>query len=157
MNPRPLVSVIVPAFNAETVLAEALLSVQNQTYPHYEIIVVDDGSTDRTRQIAARFAGSDPRIRFFEQANAGSAAARNTALRHARGEWIAFLDADDTWLPAKLERVKSFSASDASTSALRSSKDSARRNSRSLSSRLSANCALKSLTCCLSWATSVSS
>ncbi len=104
MSPLPFVSVIIPACNAEAVLAEALGSVRHQSFPNYEVLIVDDGSTDRTGEVAQRFAGADPRFRLFQQANGGCPAARNTALRQARGEWIAFLDADDVWLPTKLER-----------------------------------------------------
>jgi GT2 family glycosyltransferase len=103
MNQSPLVSVVVPACNAEGVLAEALQSVRQQTYPGYEVIVVDDGSTDRTDEIALGFCREDSRFKLIRQANAGSAVARNTALKNAAGELITFLDADDLWLPTKLE------------------------------------------------------
>ena len=103
VNHRPLVSVIVPACNAEKVLGDALASAQQQTYRELEIIVVDDGSTDGTGEVARRFAAADGRIRLLQQANGGSAAARNAALGNAHGEWIAFLDADDVWLPTKIE------------------------------------------------------
>lgn len=96
-----LVSIIIPNYNTGRYLPEALASVFAQTYPHYEIIIVDDGSTDETKQILAPYM---ERIRFIEQANAGVSAARNRGLREARGEWILFLDADDKLLPHKLER-----------------------------------------------------
>ncbi len=104
MNTHPLVSIVIPAFNAEKVLVDALDSVRGQTYTRWEALVVDDGSTDRTAQVAEEYAGADPRIRLLQQANAGSAIARNTALKEARGELIAFLDADDMWFATKLER-----------------------------------------------------
>lgn len=96
-----MVSVIVPVFNGEPFIEEALQSVFNQTYGDFEIIVVDDGSTDRTRQIVEDLG---PAVRCFHQANRGAAAARNEGVAYARGEWIAFLDADDVWKENKLER-----------------------------------------------------
>ena len=99
----PLVSVIVPAYNAARFLAAALESALAQTYRELEIIVVDDGSTDETARIAEAFVARDSRVRFIQQKNAGVAAARNAAILAARGELIAPLDADDTWLPRKLE------------------------------------------------------
>ena len=100
----PLVSVIIPAWNAENVLGEALASVRDQTWPNWEALIVDDGSTDGTAMAAERFVESDPRFRLIRQSHMGVSAARNAGLRDARGELIAFLDADDTWLPTKLAR-----------------------------------------------------
>jgi hypothetical protein len=102
----PTVSVIVPAFDAERFLGEALDGVLAQDYPadRVEIIVVDDGSTDATRQIAARHAAADDRIRVLHRANGGQVAATNTALEHATGDLIALLDADDVWVRDKLRR-----------------------------------------------------
>ena len=100
----PLVSIIIPAYNAASVLPEALSSVQQQIHQDWEAIVVDDGSGDDTFEIAARFAQNDPRIRPVQQANGGPASARNRALAGSRGAYVAFLDADDTWMPEKLER-----------------------------------------------------
>jgi glycosyltransferase involved in cell wall biosynthesis len=102
MNDAPLVSVIVPAYNAEPFLAETLASAQWQTYREFEVIVVDDGSTDRTSEIALGFAEKDARFILLRQKHAGEPVTRNAALKQARGEWIAFLDADDVWLPGKL-------------------------------------------------------
>ena len=96
---RPLVSVIVPVYNCERYIDEALYSVYHQTYSNIEIIVVDDGSTDRTPEILKNHA---QRIRLFHQDNGGAAAARNTALDNASGELIAFIDGDDYWHPQKL-------------------------------------------------------
>jgi glycosyltransferase involved in cell wall biosynthesis len=93
-----LVSIIIPAYNAEPYLAETLQSCLNQTYPAVEIMVVDDGSIDATRQVAGNF----PTVRYFHQANAGPAAARNHGIRQAQGEFIQFLDADDILLPDKI-------------------------------------------------------
>jgi glycosyltransferase involved in cell wall biosynthesis len=97
----PTVSVIIPAYNAEPFVAETVESVLHQTYQDLEIIVVDDGSTDRTAAALEEFGD---RVRVLRQANAGVAAARNAGVRMASGSWIAFLDADDLWLPHKLER-----------------------------------------------------
>jgi len=98
---RPLVSAIVPVFNAERYVREALDSVLGQTYPALEVVVVDDGSTDRTAEIVRAYGD---RVRFLQQANKGPAAARNLGLANARGRYIGFLDADDQWLPDKVER-----------------------------------------------------
>ena len=97
----PRVSVIVPTYNSARYLPEAIDSVLGQTYRDFEIIVVDDGSTDNTQGVLARYA---EQIRVVRQSNQGSAAARNAGILAARGEFIAFLDADDLWLPQKLER-----------------------------------------------------
>ncbi|HEY9862115.1 MAG TPA: glycosyltransferase family A protein, partial [Candidatus Obscuribacterales bacterium] len=93
----PLVSVIIPAYNAERFIARTLESVLNQTYQNIEVLVVDDGSSDRTPEIVHHFAEIDARIILFHQSNAGVAAARNLAIQHAKGEFIAPLDADDIW------------------------------------------------------------
>lgn len=93
--PQPLVSVLIPMYNAETYIGRCLSSVLGQTYPNIEIIVVDDGSTDSGYTICSTLAQTDSRIRLIQQQNKGSAAARNTALSHANGEYIAWVDADD--------------------------------------------------------------
>ncbi len=98
------VSVLVPAYNAEAFVAETVESVRAQTHQDWELLVVDDGSTDRTVAVLESLAAVDPRIRVLRQANAGTQAARNLALARATGEWIALLDHDDVWLPHKLER-----------------------------------------------------
>jgi glycosyltransferase involved in cell wall biosynthesis len=98
---QPLVSVMMPAYNAEKYIAEAIESVIAQSYSNWELLVINDGSKDRTGEIAAQF--TDPRIRLIHQENAGEAAARNTALAHMRGEYVAFLDADDAYLPDHLQ------------------------------------------------------
>jgi teichuronic acid biosynthesis glycosyltransferase TuaG len=104
MNTKPLISVIIPAFNAAAFIAETLQSVQAQTFTDFEVIIVDDGSTDETAAIARRFCGVDSRFFLIQQANLGVSAARNAGILQARGEWLAFLDADDVWLPEKLGR-----------------------------------------------------
>ncbi len=104
MNKRttPLVSVIVPAYNAARFLPESIPSVLAQTWTDFELIVVNDGSTDDT--VACVEAFTDPRIRLVSQANRGLAGARNGGIRAARGSFIALLDADDLWHPEKLAR-----------------------------------------------------
>lgn len=100
----PLVSVLIPAYNARQTIAESLRSAQQQTYADIEIIVVDDGSTDDTANIVSRIGAQDPRITLIRQPNAGVAVARNTALAGSKGSLIAPLDSDDLWHPQKIER-----------------------------------------------------
>lgn len=99
----PTVSVITPAFNAAPYVRESLDSVVAQTFKDFEVIVVDDGSTDETAAIADWYAQRDPRIRVIRQSNHGIAAARNVAIAHARGRFFALLDSDDLWFPRYLE------------------------------------------------------
>jgi len=109
----PLVSVVVPAYNAEAFIATTLISAAYQTYERLEIVVVDDGSTDRTAEVVREFAVHDPRVKLLQQANAGVAAARNHGIRMAQGSLIAPLDADDLWERTKIERqVACFRGSD---------------------------------------------
>lgn len=96
---RPLVSVILPVYNGERLLAESIRSVLRQDYRPVELIIVDDGSVDATARVAAGFSDS---VRYFHQSHAGPAAARNLGLRVAQGEYIAFIDADDLWPERKL-------------------------------------------------------
>ena len=102
MNGVPHVSVVVAAYNAAGTLDEALASVAAQTYRDFELIVVDDGSTDATPELLAKYAETWPWITWFRQQNTGVATARNRAIERARGDLIAFQDADDIWLPEKL-------------------------------------------------------
>jgi GT2 family glycosyltransferase len=95
----PSISVVIPTYNRSAFLATAVASIRTQTYPCAEIIIVDDGSTDDTAQVTAALGAG---IRYVRQANAGPAAARNRGIREARGDWVAFLDTDDRWLPEKL-------------------------------------------------------
>jgi glycosyltransferase involved in cell wall biosynthesis len=99
MGESPLVSIIIPVYNSSAYVSDALGSVLAQDYENKEIIVVDDGSTDSTPDILKTF---QERILVITQVNAGPAAARNRALKHAKGAYIAFLDADDFWVPGKL-------------------------------------------------------
>jgi glycosyltransferase involved in cell wall biosynthesis len=103
MSTAPIVSVIVPAYNAEPFIERTLDSVLSQTYKNLEVIVVDDGSTDATREIVARIAEHDGRVHVLVQRNQGVAAARNAAIAHSRGEFVAPVDADDIWFPRKIE------------------------------------------------------
>jgi len=95
-----LVSVIVPTYNIEVYIAETIKSVLAQTYSHFELLIIDDESPDRSVEICQQF--NDPRIKIISQKNRGLAGARNTGIRHAQGEYIALLDGDDLWLPEKL-------------------------------------------------------
>ncbi len=100
ISPAPLVSCILPVLNGERFLAEALNSIFNQANVGLDVIVIDDGSGDRSAMIAGGFPG----LRLHRQANGGVASARNAGLDLARGDFIAFLDADDLWLPGKLQK-----------------------------------------------------
>jgi len=104
INCTDLVSIIVPAYNAEKYIGEAIESVLRQTYPYFEVIIVDDGSKDRTVEIVKSF--KDKRIHLIQHSkNKGVSAARNIAMKHAEGKWFALLDADDQWLPERLEKL----------------------------------------------------
>jgi glycosyltransferase involved in cell wall biosynthesis len=100
----PLVSVVIPAFNAADTLQETLLSVAAQTYRHLEIIVVDDGSADHTADIARSFGESDPRVRLIRKPNGGVASARNAGIKASAADFVAFIDADDLWHPTKIAK-----------------------------------------------------
>ena len=103
----PLVSVIMPTFNSATFVVESVASVLAQTFADWELLIVDDASSDDTVNVLRSI--PDDRIKIFVlKANAGPAAARNAAIRQAQGRYIAFLDADDIWLPMKLERQLGF-------------------------------------------------
>lgn len=105
MSDIPIVSVVMPAYNAERYIEEAIRSVQAQTMENWELIVVDDHSADGTAALIQTFADQDSRIRpIFSRINRGAAESRNIALRQCRGEFVALLDADDVWHPQKLER-----------------------------------------------------
>lgn len=101
---QPSVSVIIPAYNAAATILDTLRSVSAQTYPNLEILVVDDGSRDDTARVVEQYALTEPRLRLIVQANAGAAAARNLAIEHARGRFIAPIDADDLWHPTRVEK-----------------------------------------------------
>lgn len=99
-----LVSIIMPSWNTAQFIAESIQSVINQTYKNWELLIVDDCSTDDTDNIVEPFL-TDARIKYFKnEKNSGAALTRNRAMREAKGEWIAFLDSDDLWMPEKLEK-----------------------------------------------------
>ena len=101
---KPLISVIIPAYNCESYVTEALLSALNQTYKNIEVLVIDDASTDNTLKIAQSF--SDDRLQVFaNEKNLGAGPTRNFAIKQARGEWIALLDSDDWFAPTRLEAL----------------------------------------------------
>src|SRR5437763_14739279 len=103
MPPKePLVSVVVPAYNAARTVETTLGSVLQQTMDGLEVIVVDDGSTDATPEIVRSV--NDERVRLRRQSNAGHASARNAGIEMSRGKYVAVVDADDVWLPRKLEQ-----------------------------------------------------
>src|SRR5215217_7762241 len=94
----PLVTVVIPCYNQAHFLKEAIESVLKQSYAHYEIVVVDDGSTDETSEVASSYEG----VRLIRQENRGLAEARNTGIKHSEGDFLVFLDADDRLLPEAL-------------------------------------------------------
>lgn len=105
----PKVSVIIPTHNRAHLIGRSIQSVLNQTYQDFEIIVVDDGSTDNTREVIKEFQRKDKRIKYIKHSkNKGGSAARNTGIKTSRGEYIAFQDSDDEWFPEKLERQMGF-------------------------------------------------
>src|SRR5688572_27099887 len=99
---EPLVSVVIPAFNASRTLLETLASVSAQTYSNLEILAVNDGSTDDSKLILEEYSARDPRVRLISQQNSGVASARNKGLDNSTGEFVAFIDADDLWHPTKI-------------------------------------------------------
>jgi glycosyltransferase involved in cell wall biosynthesis len=103
MDVKGQVSVIIPVFNRDKILNRSVESVLRQDYTNYELIIVDDGSTDHTKEIVEEYMRRDPRIKLFNNTNAkGPAGARNTGLQKATGEYVAFLDSDDEWIPSHL-------------------------------------------------------
>ena len=108
MENRGLVSIIMPSYNTGSYIAQSIQSVLAQTYSHWELIIVDDCSTDNTDEVIANYL-SDSRIVYLKnETNSGAAVSRNRALKEAKGKWIAFLDSDDLWLPEKLDKQISF-------------------------------------------------
>lgn len=101
---QPLVSIIIPAYNAEKFIERTLNSVLKQTYQNLEILVIDDGSQDRTAQLVQAIAQQDRRVQLLQQSNLGVAVARNLGIQAASGEFIAPIDADDIWFPANIEK-----------------------------------------------------
>ncbi len=110
----PLVSIITPSWNVAPLIGETIASVQAQTFTDWELLIADDCSTDQTAAVVESHAASDPRIKLIRQPrNGGPALARQAAIEQAQGRFIAFLDSDDLWLPAKLERQIAFAQSEA--------------------------------------------
>jgi glycosyltransferase involved in cell wall biosynthesis len=103
-NQEPLITVTICTYNGENYLRQTLESVIAQTYRNIEIVIVDDGSTDNTRNILKEYEQLDARIKVYYQDNKGLAAARNAVFGHANGEWIAIIDQDDLWYKAKIEK-----------------------------------------------------
>jgi glycosyltransferase involved in cell wall biosynthesis len=112
MKEQPAVSVVIPCYNGAAFLREALGSVLAQTWPVLEAIVIDDGSTDDSANVAAAFGAP---VRVLRQPNRGESVARNRGVRESRGEWVAFLDADDAWVPERIEAQFAHAAPDAVT------------------------------------------
>ena len=110
MSPQqPLISIITPSYNASLFIEHTITSVRKQTYQHWEMIIVDDCSTDNTPDILERFENKDERIHvIYLNQNGGAAFARNIALQQAKGRFVAFLDSDDCWKPEKLQKQLSF-------------------------------------------------
>ena len=104
---KNLVSIVMPSYNTASYIEKSVQSVINQTYTNWELIIVDDCSTDNTDEVLSKI--HDDRTRYFKNdKNSGAAVSRNKALREARGQWIAFLDSDDLWMPEKLEKQIAF-------------------------------------------------
>lgn len=103
-----LISIVTPAYKAAAFVGEAIRSVQAQDYQNWEMLIVDDGSPDNTAEVVVSFAEADPRVKLIQQKNSGPAMARQRALTAAHGRYIAFLDADDYWLPGKLSHQLAF-------------------------------------------------
>lgn len=109
MKNNELVSIITPSWNCGRFVEETIQSILSQTYSNWELLFQDDCSTDNTKEIVAKYAAIDPRIKYECNAqNSGAAITRNNALRRAKGKWIAFLDSDDLWHPEKLEKQIKF-------------------------------------------------
>ena len=92
---NPAISLVMPVYNVENFLSKALTSVENQTFKDFEMIIVDDGSSDKSYEIAKEFCGRNPNFKLIKQKNSGPAAARNTGVTHCKGDYIAFMDSDD--------------------------------------------------------------
>ncbi len=101
----PKISIIIPAYNSEKFIKRTIQSVLNQTYKNFELIIVDDGSTDNTKEIVREFQKKDPKIKYIWEKNSGAPARpKNRGIKRSKGEYIAFLDHDDEWMPEKLEK-----------------------------------------------------
>ena len=106
---KGLVSIIMPSYNTAKYIGESIRSVQNQTYENWELIIIDDCSTDNSEEILKKYSLEDNRICYLKnEKNSGAAVSRNRGLRKAKGKWIAFLDSDDLWDKEKLEKQINF-------------------------------------------------
>lgn len=106
---KDLISIITPCYNSEAFIQATIVSVQNQTYTNWEMIIVDDVSSDNSINLIKKFSSKDSRIQCIQlKENSGAAVCRNTAIEKAKGKYIAFLDSDDLWLPEKLEKQYNF-------------------------------------------------
>jgi glycosyltransferase involved in cell wall biosynthesis len=101
----PLISVIIPLYNAEKYIEQTLGSIQKQTYTNFEVLLIDDGSIDKTAEICKRYSASDPRIKYVHKDNGGVGSARNLGIEKASGEWISFIDGDDEIVPQYFEEL----------------------------------------------------
>lgn len=109
MESQPLISVIMPCYNMASYVSDSIKSVIAQTYPHWELLIVDDASSDETVNIIKSYAQADSRIKFaIKKQNSGISDTRNQCIQMAQGQFLAFLDADDIWHPEKLEKQLSF-------------------------------------------------
>ena len=102
---NPAISVIVPVYNTEKYLDECIQSILNQSFTNFELLLIDDGSTDRSGAICDQYAAKDERVRVFHKENGGVSSARNVGLDEAKGEWIAFVDSDDYLLSNALDLI----------------------------------------------------
>ena len=103
MSQQPPVSVIIPTYNRAYILGDAIKGIVDQTYKNWELLIIDDGSTDTTQKLVATF--TDPRIKYYKKKNAGPCAARNYGIAHAKGHWITYCDSDDVLFPNCLETI----------------------------------------------------
>jgi teichuronic acid biosynthesis glycosyltransferase TuaG len=109
LNNSPLVSIVTPSYNSERFIVQTIESVLAQTYQRWEMIIVDDRSTDESYKIVLGYAAKDNRIKVYGmERNSGAATCRNKAIELSRGEYVAFIDSDDLWLPDKLEKQLNF-------------------------------------------------
>jgi len=116
IDPEPLISVVLPVFNGEKYIATAIKSVLNQSFHNIELLVIDDGSRDSTREIVSKF--NDDRVHYIYQANKGPASARNNGIERARGDYLAFIDCDDNWYCDKLQKQLEYMKKSPSLSAV---------------------------------------
>lgn len=106
-----LVSIITPSYNSSRFISQTIESILSQTYTNWELLITDDCSTDKTREIVKSYQRKDPRIKFFQlKENSGPGVARNHSIEMAKGRFIAFCDSDDRWYPEKLEKQLAFMA-----------------------------------------------